>query len=122
MAEFAVLRMSEGVRVDAYRVLEIYDQLGESAAEVVLGRAMEELAVALRDLSEDRCDDPLLLADRITALAWQVGLPTLARVAADVVDCQERGDDTGRAATLARLSRVANRSLTAIWDFQDERM
>lgn len=129
MAEIAVLNMSEGIRVDAGRVLEIYDQLGEAAAEVVLGRAMEELAVALAQLERGHQDGSaggglsglLTQADRIAALAWQVGLTTLARVAADVVACGEGDNHSGFHATSARLLRVANRSLTAIWDVRDVR-
>lgn len=125
MTEVSVLRLSEGVRVDARRVYEIYDQLGESAAEVVIGRSMEELAVALSDLEgrngREDAGHVTHLADRIAALAWQVGLTTLARVAADVVACGEDRDQAAFSATQARLQRVASRSLTAIWDVRDAR-
>ena len=46
MAEISVLRHDEGIRVDGRRVVELYDELGESAAELVIGRAMEGLAGA----------------------------------------------------------------------------
>ena len=55
-------------------------------------------------------------AEMLSRLAWQVGLPGLAGVAVDVLACAERRDATGLAATLARMMRIGNRSLTEIWD------
>jgi hypothetical protein len=44
---------------------------------------------------------------------------TLSRVADDVTKCIDAGDQVAIAATLARLLRIGERSLTAIWDMQD---
>ena len=43
----------------------------------------------------------------------------LARVARDVTQCLDRGDGIAVAATLSRLIRVGERSLTAVWDLHD---
>ena len=51
--------------------------------------------------------------------ATGLGLVTLAQVAQEVVAASLAGDAAARAATLARLERVGDRSLHAIWDLQD---
>lgn len=48
-----------------------------------------------------------------------IGMATLARVARNVVDCIERGNLVAIAATLARLERVGDRSIHAVWDLED---
>ncbi|HMR37496.1 MAG TPA: hypothetical protein PJ999_14635, partial [Paracoccus sp. (in: a-proteobacteria)] len=53
---------------------------------------------------------------RLSRLAWQVGLVTLAGVAVDIADCAQAGDPVALQATLARMERVAKRSLTEIWE------
>ena len=134
MAEIAVLRHDEGIRVNGRRVVELYDELGAAAAERVIGRATEELAVALQavvdrgraalaqwDHAQGARSDTAQRVERLGALAWQVGLASLAHVATDVAGCATRGDAATFAAVLARLDRVGNRSLTAVWDSQDIR-
>lgn len=134
MAEIAVLHHDEGIRVNGRRVVELYDELGASAAERVIGRATEELAVALQevvdtgrtalaqwDQAQANRAETTQRVERLGALAWQVGLASLAHVASDVAACATRGDAAAFAAVLARLDRVGNRSLTAVWDSQDIR-
>jgi hypothetical protein len=43
----------------------------------------------------------------------------VSQVAEDVILSIDRSDDTAVAATLSRLLRIGERSLTAIWDMQD---
>jgi hypothetical protein len=43
----------------------------------------------------------------------------LARVASDVIETIDACDRVATAATLARLIRIGEQSLTAIWDLQD---
>jgi hypothetical protein len=52
-------------------------------------------------------------------LADKIGMVTLARVAQDVGLCAGRSDAAALAATLARLTRIGDRSLSAVWDLQD---
>lgn len=115
-----VLAMHEAVLVDTQRLGEIVDELGETAAQNIICAALEQLAAALADTREAAmAGDTARLAERaemLSRLAWQVGLTSLAGVAIDVVACAERRDATGLAATLARLMRIGNRSLTEIWD------
>ena len=55
----------------------------------------------------------------IVAVLFAVGMVLLARVAQDLRDCVTRGDAVAQASVLARLVRLAERSLTAVWDYQD---
>lgn len=55
----------------------------------------------------------------MVAIAEQIGMAGLARVAGDVTNAIDEGDAVATAATLCRMIRVGERSLTAIWDLQD---
>ena len=120
MTRIAVLVPDEAVRIDVQRLEQIVGQLGEEAGARVIGTALEQLAVALRRTAEAARDENLAAivtdADHLSRLAWQIGLVTLAGVAVDVGACAERGDRMALAATVARLERTGNRSLTRIWD------
>lgn len=120
MAELTVLTMTEKVQIDSRRLAEIVDELGETAAHDVLTLALEQLARGLQDLRAAAAQgDAAALAMRaemLARLAWQLGMTSLAGVAVDVAVCAERRDDVGLAATLGRLLRIGNRSLTEIWD------
>ena len=56
---------------------------------------------------------------RLIAIAEQIGMALVAQVAADVMACIDAEDDIATAATLSRLVRSGERSLTAIWDLPD---
>tara|TARA_R110000868_G_scaffold400956_1_gene675822 strand:- start:74418 stop:74798 length:381 start_codon:yes stop_codon:yes gene_type:complete len=118
-----VLAQQEVVRVDPDRLQALYLQLGDSGAEDVLCRAMEEVAVRLshteRLYRQDRMGDMRKSARSLVAIADQIGMNALARVSTDVTRCIDVGDPVALAATLARLLRVGERSLTAVWDLQD---
>ncbi len=120
MAELTVLTMTDKVHIDSRRLGEIVDELGETAAHDVLTLALEQLARGLQDLraAAARGDGAELAmrAEMLARLAWQLGMTSLAGVAVDVAVCAERRDDIGLAATLGRLMRIGNRSLTEIWD------
>lgn len=120
MAQISALAVSEAVRVDSRRVAEIIAELGETAAQNVVGLALEQLAAALTAvdaaLGAGNLAQAIADAERISRLAWQIGLLSLAGVAMDLGSTAERGDNPALAAIRARLMRVGNRSLTAIWD------
>ena len=118
-----VLQTTEYVRVDADRLAQLYAQLGERGAEDVVCRAMEELAARLAHADQQyRASDQAGLrknARSLVAIAEQVGMQLLARVARDVTICIDVGDPVAQGAVLARLVRVGERSLFAVWDLQD---
>lgn len=117
------LRHDEGVRLDPDRLLALYAELGDAAAENVICRAIEELAVRLSDVQRfaQAGDRTALIraASLLSKVAAQVGMTTLSKVVLDVRDCAKARDTAGLGATLARLVRVGDRSLTAVWDMQD---
>lgn len=123
MAVVTVLEQEESVRLNPDRLTELYVELGEAGAEDRIGRAVEELAVMLERIRErtdgDRFASLQSAAQEIAELALSVGLSGLSRVALDVEYCASLGDGPGVAATLARLDRVGDRSLTAVWDLRD---
>lgn len=116
----ARLAVHERVSVDQRRVGDIVSELGETAAQRLIQSALEHLAMTLRDTVAAAAEGDLARvvahADRLSRLAWQVGLLSLARVALDVAHCAEAANHASLSATLARLERVGNGSLLEIWD------
>lgn len=123
MAKLAVLHHEEGVRLDPDCLVALYAELGEAGAEQVVIRAMEELNRRLMEIQRfvDAGDQAALVrsARLLIKVAEQIGMTSLARVAADVLRVVMRGDPAAEAATLARLMRIGDRSLTAVWDLRD---
>ncbi|MCV2867623.1 hypothetical protein OEW28_03160 [Defluviimonas sp. WL0002] len=123
MAELARLRHDEGVRLDPDAMSAIYAELGERGAEKLISRATEDLAARLQDLRQCLADGKdaqfLRTARMLVQIGTQVGMTSVARVARDLIRATEAGDSAGRAAVLARLERIGQRSLTAVWDLHD---
>lgn len=119
----STLIQKETVRLDQDRLNELYLQLGASGAEDVVCRAIEELAVRLshceRLWRQKNHDDLRKSARSLIAISDQIGMCALARVAGDVTRAVDADDMPALAATLFRLIRVGERSLTAVWDLQD---
>lgn len=117
------LVQNESVRLDRDRIGALYGQMGESAAEDILGRAIEELAARLtqcerrwrqRDWTGMRKS-----ARSLVAISDQIGMSVLADVARDVTNALDCDDHVAVSATLFRLIRIGERSLTAVWDLRD---
>lgn len=123
MAKLAVLRHEEGVGLNPDCLVALYADLGEAGAEQVVVRAMEQLNARLTEIQRfvDIGDRAALIrsARLLIKVAEQIGMTTFARVAEDVVTTAENGDPVAEAATLARLMRIGDRSLSAIWDLRD---
>lgn len=121
--KIVTLEQKESVRLDADRLGALVCQLGDRSAEDVVCRAIEELAVRLSNCDRMwRRQDWTELrksARSLVAIAEQIGMSALARVANDVTDAVDSGDHVAASATLFRLIRVGERSLTAVWDQQD---
>lgn len=117
------IRPFEQVDVDHDRLGTLYTQLGEAGAEDIVCRAMEELALRMshcdRLYRENNLADLRKNSRSLIAIADQIGLHVLSRVASDVMTCIDQQDTTAIAATLTRLIRIGERSLSAIWDMQD---
>ena len=121
--EIKMLIFKERVRLDSDRLVELYVQLGEAGAQDVVCRAMEELAIRLTQLECDyhaeKYKTVCKSAKGMVAIAEQVGMNKLAAVARDVQICAADNDTTALGATVARLLRIGEGSLTAVWDLQD---
>lgn len=118
-----LLAQTEQVRLDPDRLGALYRQMGETNAEDVICRAVEELAVRMTQCEKHwRAGDWMTLrksAKSLVGISEQVGMSKLSRVSSDVAEAIDNNDAVGVAATLARLLRVGERSLTAVWDLQD---
>lgn len=126
MGEIVTLDRVEGVRLDPDRMGTLRARMGCRAADAAIARARCELSLRLDILGQRGCDPRGLdLAEtaesvqRIAGCARQVGLTSVARVAADVAACARAGDGPALAATLARLLRIGARSLDAMMDLRD---
>lgn len=123
MDQFLKIRMKETVHVDQDRLAALYAELGETDAEDVVCRAMEELALRLSHCSRlfnaSNQTELRKCARSLIAIADQIGMHVLSRVAGDVISAIDSADAPATAATLARLIRIGEQSLTAIWDLQD---
>lgn len=117
------LLQAETIRLDQEQLGALYAELGESGAEDVVCRAIEELAVRLSHCERHwRDKDYTALrksARSLIAIAEQIGMTALARVAGDVTIAADNGDFPALSATLFRLVRIGERSLMAVWDLQD---
>lgn len=116
-------RFDDAVTFNSETLLELYRQLGNSGAESVICRAMEELAVRLVAIEQIPGEvEPAGLRKNVRALAAiaeQIGMVSLSEAAHDVIDCADTGDRVALAATRARMMRIGDRSLTDVWDVQD---
>lgn len=117
------MRPSEAVQVDHDRLGALYSELGHASAEDVVCRAMEELALRMTHCDRlYRAGDLVELrksSRSLVSIAEQIGMHIVARVATDVTQCVDSGDPVALGATVARLMRTGEGSLTAIWDLQD---
>lgn len=109
--------------IDPDQLARLYSELGEHSAEDVICRAMEELALRLshceRLYRANNISDLRKSSRSLIAIAEQIGMTKLSTVAADVTACIDQQDDIALAATLGRLMRIGEASLSAIWDLQD---
>lgn len=123
--ELRMMRIEEPVRLDAERLVALYAELGQIGAERVIALAMEDIALHLVAVKQATQENRREVFDRgleeIILLAGQVGMATLVRVARDLKICAERRDRISQEAVLARLLRIGDRSLTAVWDIADMR-
>ncbi|GFE49222.1 hypothetical protein So717_09750 [Roseobacter cerasinus] len=123
MDQVLKIRLKEAVHVDQDRLAALYAELGDIGAEDVVCRAMEEMALRLshcnRLFAAHNYDDLRKCARSLIAIGDQIGMHALTRVAHDVISTIDAGDGPAVSATLARLIRIGEQSLTAIWDLQD---
>ena len=115
-----VLRFEEPARFDPDRLERLCRDIGETQAEYEVAVGLERIMIALAQID---CVDSTLERKKIVAeiadSASKIGMATLARVARDVHIVMARQDMAAIRATLARLRRVGERSVHAIYDIED---
>ncbi|MCA0273209.1 MAG: hypothetical protein LCH69_14275 [Proteobacteria bacterium] len=126
MATLAVLRHDEGIRVDAGRVAMIYAGRSRRDAEDILQRGIEGLVTRVIRMQQhyDAADRASLVRSARFAvrMADQLGMTSFGLVAEDLIRATEAEDEPAAAATLSRLLRIVNRSVSAIRDLRDMTM
>lgn len=123
MGQVTALKPREVVRQDVEVIAVIYRNLGAPTGEMMVTRALGELALTMAGIAERvRAQDLRDLARQLghlRRLAEEIGLTSLTTVAADARACLERADGTAFSAVWARLLRVAERSLAHDPDMAD---
>ncbi|SMX30650.1 hypothetical protein [Actibacterium lipolyticum] len=123
MTVITKLWQDEALRMDPERLAAIYVDMGEARAQVAVSRAMEDLAITLERIKGlarvGRLADLAEKALRVRDIAEPLGLSSLSKAAANLAEVGGTKNPVALAATLARLERVANRSLKMVWDLQD---
>jgi len=118
-----MLRWEETVRLDTDRLGLLYEELGEAGAENAVCRALEDLATRLahvdRSWKARDFEESYRGARSVAAIAEQIGMATLARVARDVGVAIDAGDAVALAAVMTRLLRIGDCSLNELWELQD---
>ena len=117
------LPLGEPARFNPGQLEKLCERLGELRAEAEVAHALDRISALLDEVGRiSASGDHLHLEEVLAALvrdAQMIGMATLARVGRDVLDCIDSGDRIALSATLARLMRVGDRSIHAIWDLED---
>lgn len=117
------IEFAESVVMDGAYLETILEELGVQRGEAVICAAMEDMASLIKFVSQswDKCnlDEAHLAARQVAGIADRLGLITLAGVARDVASLCPDGNNAALAASVARLVRLGERSLIAIWEAQD---
>lgn len=117
------LHPEEAAHFDPAMLESLCLRIGETRAEAEVARALERISTTLSALETlaEHAAAPLLAAALRSMIrdAELIGMTSLARVAGQVLACQRSGDPVSRAATLARLVRVGDRSMHAVWELED---
>lgn len=118
-----ILANVEEVQINHLRMFELRDRLGTDGAVDLMCLAMENLAIQLAGLHTSLRQGHLsavhVSAVKIQTVAGHIGLVTLANVAGDVSDLATGNDGTALMAAAARLTRIGEQSLVAVWNTED---
>lgn len=121
--DVSVLRPDEPARFNPDRLERLCNEIGEVRAEHEVASALQTISTHLMDMRRihpvQASGDLLVPARHLAVASDRIGMATLARVARDVLACVRSGDSVALAAIHARLLRVGERSIHAIWDLED---
>lgn len=118
--EIARFTHAERILVDARRIEALFARLGHRRAEAYVTGTVEEmtdlLAVIEGQYRDGDLDRVTTQARRVSRMAADIGLTSLARVARDLGIVAPRGDKATLGAIWARLQRIGDRSLQQLWE------
>jgi len=113
-------RPVELIFMDASHLTELARDKGALRAEYIANTALEEIAERLTMAEAAWAAGEFLrlqkLARLLVGMSEQMGMETLTKIAAMVAEAASGLDDVALAALVARLIRVGEGSLSAIWD------
>lgn len=118
----SLIEPSEPARFNPECLEDLCHKIGEVRAEAEVALALHRISESLPKLSDLLRDDAAgfdATIDQVAVDAELIGMATLARVARNVLDSHQTNNDIALAATLARLERVGERSIHAVWDLED---
>ena len=109
--------------VDPSKLSELCNVHGEIGTEVFVGRSLETLSKAMGCVEDSYVEQDLCAlvthAQHLVSIAEQLGMTTFAQVGRDVIVCAKAAEIIPLSATLGRLIRISEHSLTAIWDMEN---
>ncbi len=119
-ASVTVLECGSPVGIDPAPLTLIYADMGADVAEDTICRVLEDIARRLNGLQEQRraCQFPELVrpAQRVGAVARQIGLSEVSTAADHVATAASQGDAIALEATMRRLERGFDAAICQIWD------
>lgn len=117
-----VMQCRQNARIDPGPLACLYADLGPDGAEDTICKVLEDIANRLNTLHSLRCrcafaqmPTPAL---RLAKVADQIGLVEVAIAADHVAKSASQGDPVALEATLSRLERGFDSSISHIWDVQ----
>ncbi|MBF9042523.1 hypothetical protein HKCCE4037_04255 [Rhodobacterales bacterium HKCCE4037] len=114
--------MDEPARFDPECLENLCHRIGEVRAEAEVALALHRISEGLPKLAGLVNKDEATFLQEIGQIARDaelIGMATLARVAHSVRQCHADADHVALGATLARVQRVGERSIHAVWDLED---
>lgn len=116
------LAPEEPARFNPECLEELCVRIGEVRAEAEVALSLHRISELLPKMATLLLDDAngfVVAIEQVTKDSELIGMATLARVARNVLDSFAAGDHVALAATMARLDRVGERSIHAVWDLED---
>ena len=123
MSNIRKLVIDEVITLDPHKLTELCVTHGEAGAEAIVGRAIETLSIGLTQVERAYAEQDLKglaqHASELLPVADEIGMTTFSNVADEVITCARAAEVMPLAATLSRLIRIADKSLTAVWDMEN---
>ncbi len=111
---------AERILIDARRMEALFSRLGHRRAEAYVTGTVEEMTDLLAALEAQyrsgNLEHATAQARRVSRMAADIGLTSLARVARDLGIVAPKGDKATLGAIWARLQRIGDRSLQQLWE------